>query len=50
MTEDLGCGLCMKVCEKNPIELIEREKRVITPLNGTHKAMVMAIERENYKI
>lgn len=41
----LGCGLCVKVCTKNSLHLNSREKRVITPLNGTHKAVVMAIER-----
>jgi len=41
----LGCGLCVKVCDKNHIVLKERSKRVITPLNGTHRAVIMAIER-----
>ncbi|MFC2124641.1 4Fe-4S dicluster domain-containing protein [Bacteroidota bacterium] len=41
----LGCGLCVKACLKDSIQLKSREKRVITPLNGTHKAVVMAIER-----
>jgi formate hydrogenlyase subunit 6/NADH:ubiquinone oxidoreductase subunit I len=41
----LGCGLCVRVCKKNSIKLKLRTKRVITPLNGTHRAVVMAIER-----
>lgn len=41
----LGCGLCVKVCSKNSLHLKSREQRVITPLNGTHRAVVMAIER-----
>jgi len=41
----LGCGLCVKVCETDAIRLRERGKRVITPLNSTHRAVVMAIER-----
>ena len=41
----LGCGLCVKVCQKNGIKLKSRPKRVITPLNGTHRAVTMAIER-----
>ena len=41
----LGCGLCVKVCDKNHIVLKQRSKRVITPLNGTHRAVIMAIER-----
>jgi len=41
----LGCGLCVRACSKKNIALKSREKRVITPLNGAHKAVVMAIER-----
>jgi ferredoxin len=41
----LGCGLCVKACDRSQIRLRSREKRVITPLNGTHKAVAMAIER-----
>ncbi len=40
----LGCGVCVRVC-KDALSLKPREKRVITPLNGAHKAVVMAIER-----
>jgi len=41
----LGCGLCVRVCPKETILLKSREKRVITPLNATHRSVVMAIER-----
>jgi ferredoxin len=41
----LGCGVCVRNCSKNAISLKSREKRVITPLNGAHRAVVMAIER-----
>ena len=41
----LGCGLCVKVCKFEALSLKSRAKRVITPLNGAHKAVVMAIER-----
>ena len=41
----LGCGLCVRACQKSHIKLKLRSKRVITPLNGTHRAVVMAIER-----
>ncbi len=41
----LGCGVCVRVCAKNNIHLKSRPSRVITPLNGTHKVVVMAIER-----
>lgn len=41
----LGCGLCVRSCPKDSIHLEARPQRVITPLNGTHRAVVMAIER-----
>lgn len=41
----LGCGICVRNCAKSSISLKERAQRVITPLNSTHKAVVMAIER-----
>ena len=41
----LGCGLCVRACTKGNIHLESRPQRVLTPLNGTHRAVVMAIER-----
>ena len=41
----LGCGVCVRSCSSNSIVLESRPKRVLTPLNGTHKSVVMAIER-----
>jgi len=41
----LGCGICVQVCGDKWIRLASRAKRVITPLNGAHRAVVMAIER-----
>ena len=41
----LGCGLCVKVCTKDSLTLQSRKQRVITPINGTQKAVAMAIER-----
>jgi len=41
----LGCGICVRNCTRNSISLKGRQQRVITPLNSTHKAVVMAIER-----
>ena len=41
----LGCGICVRNCSISCISLKTRPKRVITPLNSTHKAVVMAIER-----
>jgi ferredoxin len=48
LNEDLclGCGVCIRSCnKKDSLSLKARPKRVLTPLNGTHRAVVMAIER-----
>jgi ferredoxin len=41
----LGCGVCVRACPKGVLKLVPRAERVITPVNGVHKAVVMAIER-----
>jgi Na+-translocating ferredoxin:NAD+ oxidoreductase RNF subunit RnfB len=41
----LGCAVCVASCRQKHIALAERPQRVITPLNSTHRAVVMAIER-----
>jgi ferredoxin len=41
----LGCGLCVRNCPEKAISLKSRTKRILTPLNGAHKAVVMAVER-----
>ncbi|OGD24300.1 MAG: (Fe-S)-binding protein [Candidatus Aminicenantes bacterium RBG_13_63_10] len=41
----LGCGVCVRVCKTKSLRLRSRPARVITPLNSTHKAVLMAIER-----
>jgi ferredoxin len=41
----LGCGICVRTCKEKSIALKSRTRRVITPLNGVHRAVVMAIER-----
>jgi ferredoxin len=41
----LGCGVCVRVCPQKGLTLKEREKRVITPVNSTHRVVMMAIER-----
>jgi len=41
----LGCGLCARACPKNCLRMAVRPERVITPLNSSHRAVVMAIER-----
>jgi ferredoxin len=41
----LGCGVCVRNCDKSGLQLERRASRVITPLDGTHRAVMMAIER-----
>ena len=41
----LGCGVCTRGCTHGAAILIPRPERTITPLNTTHRAVVMATER-----
>jgi ferredoxin len=41
----LGCAVCVRNCSLDAISLKSRPVRVITPLDGTHRAVLMAIER-----
>lgn len=41
----LGCGLCLRNCARKSIVLKPRAMRVLTPLNGVHRVVMMAIER-----
>jgi len=41
----LGCAVCVRVCSQKSIILKSRPIRVLTPLNGVHKTVIMAIER-----
>jgi ferredoxin len=41
----LGCGVCVSACARGALRLVERPQRVITPVNSTHRTVVMAIER-----
>ena len=45
----LGCGVCVRVCNKDALSLKSRSERVITPLNGTHRVVLMAIERGKFQ-
>ncbi|MCK5912406.1 MAG: (Fe-S)-binding protein, partial [Desulfuromusa sp.] len=38
-------GLCVRACPLDVIKLKSRDERVLTPLNGVHRAVIMAIER-----
>lgn len=41
----LGCGICVNACPSGALSLRQRERRIITPMDATHRAVVMAIER-----
>jgi ferredoxin len=41
----LGCGVCARGCVKSSIAMAERGRRVLTPVNTAHRAVLMAIER-----
>jgi Na+-translocating ferredoxin:NAD+ oxidoreductase RNF subunit RnfB len=41
----LGCGVCVRTCTQDGLSLQSRPERVITPLNSTHRVVMMAIER-----
>lgn len=41
----LGCGVCVRNCPRQSLSMQWREQRVITPVNSTHKTVLMAIER-----
>ena len=44
-TTCLGCGVCVAACGKASLSLTRRPERVITPLDSTHRIVLMAIER-----
>ena len=42
----LGCGVCVQTCSQTvSLALESRPQRILTPLNSTHRAVVMALER-----
>jgi ferredoxin len=41
----LGCGVCSRNCRIDALTMQPRASRVITPVNSTHKVVLMAIER-----
>jgi ferredoxin len=41
----LGCGVCVPTCRSGALKLVERGPRRLTPLNGAHRAVLMALER-----
>ncbi len=43
----LGCGVCARACPEPAIQLVRRDRRVITPINTAHRVVLMALERGN---
>ena len=41
----LGCGVCVAACDKGGVRLTARAERVITPVDSTHRVVLMAVER-----
>jgi ferredoxin len=41
----LGCAVCVRACTHRSLSLSPRAARVISPVNGAHRAVLMAIER-----
>ena len=41
----LGCGVCARTCRRDAIRLVPRPERVITPVDSSQRAVLMAIER-----
>jgi len=41
----LGCGVCVRACSAKALSLSRRPERILTPVNGVHRVVVMAIER-----
>ena len=41
----IGCGVCANVCGFDAINMNEREKRVFTPVDITHRVVLEAIEK-----
>ncbi len=41
----LGCGICVRACRDGALSLRERGPRRLTPLDGAHRAVLMALER-----
>jgi Pyruvate/2-oxoacid:ferredoxin oxidoreductase delta subunit len=41
----LGCGLCARACRDGGVRLRRKASRTLTPRNGAHRAVLMAVER-----
>jgi len=41
----IGCGVCVRNCPNKSLSLKSRERRILTPANSAHKAVLMAIDK-----
>jgi len=41
----LGCGVCVRACPRSALGLKRWQRRLLTPLNTSHRTILMAIER-----
>ena len=41
----LGCAVCLRACKLGALTLEARPERVLTPVDGSHRAVLMAIDR-----
>jgi formate hydrogenlyase subunit 6/NADH:ubiquinone oxidoreductase subunit I len=41
----LGCGVCARACDQESLQMLPRAARIITPVNGAHRFILMAVER-----
>jgi ferredoxin len=41
----LGCGVCVRSCTRQSIQVKPRDVRVITPVSSVHRVVLMAVER-----
>ncbi len=41
----LGCGVCVRACRHAAVALRRRPARVLTPVDGVHRVVMMAVER-----
>lgn len=40
----LGCGVCVRACSEAALFLVPRPERLVTPVDGAHRVVQMAIE------
>jgi ferredoxin len=41
----IGCGVCVNVCNPEAIEMKARDKKVLTPIDITHRVVIEAIDK-----